>query len=231
MAIYMLKEIVNFATKWPCPDWFHVPMSTDVSAINTAIVAVAGSSNLRNALKWANTWRYNQNISISSTSGSYSWCANANSTTWFYCYYWELWSQSLYTMGQWYGMPIRPIRNTPKKPTSSWTMLYWTSIAAGGVFRNKSEWLISVSSDWNTRYTIADKNIWAANTSSGWYYYQHGNCYWFSWAWWSSTSTKQSTTWYWPWNYYTSSTWVKQNPWASTNNNNLRWGASWNVPV
>jgi len=104
-----------------------------------------------------------------------------------------------------------------------------TMVDTAWIYHNSWEWLISFSSDWTTWYTIADKNLWATSTDitssdSYWNYYQRWNNYWFVY-WWSpttSSSTVNAST-YWPWNYYSSSTFRTVNRWDSSNNTNLWW--------
>ena len=85
--------------------------------------------------------------------------------------------------------------------------------------------------------TIADKNLWAtqvynngdtlseANCGK---YYQRWNNYWFPWDWSNVTisSTNPDLSAYWPWNYYSSSTFINSWVWY-TINTNLWWGVSW----
>lgn len=106
------------------------------------------------------------------------------------------------------------------------------------IYHNAGLGLISLSSDWETWITIADKNLWAYsvwNSWAGlsqdncWYYYQCGNNYWFRWSWTispTSTSSVNAGT-YWPWNYYSSSTFIKTSPRDSSYNTNLRWWVTW----
>lgn len=79
-----------------------------------------------------------------------------------------------------------------------------------GVYHSPSLWLISLSSDWETRTTIADKNLWAtevynqgdaATLSKFWYRYQFWNNYWF-WNNFNKIRWPISLEWYWPNNYY-----------------------------
>ena len=111
------------------------------------------------------------------------------------------------------------------------------------IYRNQTEWIISLSSDGTTRITIADKNLWAtqvyndgdtlseANCGK---YYQRGNNYWFPFTWSVTTSSTKVNAWtYWPWNYYSSSTFITPSTspynWDSSNNSNL-WGwTTWTV--
>ena len=106
------------------------------------------------------------------------------------------------------------------------------------IYHNSDLWLISLSSDGSTRYTIADKNIWATTVYNDWdtlsqnncgKYYQWGNNYWFPFTWSVSTSSsKVNASNYWPWNYYSSSTFITINgSWDSSDNNNLRWWITW----
>lgn len=115
----------------------------------------------------------------------------------------------------WVDEPIVPI-------TTSW------------IYHNSSLWLISLSSDWSTRYTIADKNLGATTVYNNWdtlswsncgSYFQRGNVRAFPNMWtasfsYSSTAVDAST--YWPWNYY-NWWWINVNPRDSTINYDLYW--------
>lgn len=96
------------------------------------------------------------------------------------------------------------------------------------IYHNVTLWLISLSSDWENWITIADKNLWATSTdvtsqNSFWKYYQRWNNYWYYyWSTVSLGSTIDASS-YWPDNYYSSSNFVKNYLWDSSNNWNLRW--------
>ena len=89
-------------------------------------------------------------------------------------------------------------------------------VTQAGIYHNPSLGLISLSSDWENWITIADKNlgatevwnIWDELTNANcWNYYQWWNNYWFPWPEWPNptiSNVKVDTTWYWPWNYYSS---------------------------
>ena len=108
-----------------------------------------------------------------------------------------------------------------------------TPITTAWIYHNASLWLISLSSDGSTRYTIADKNLWATtvynywdtlSAANCWKYYQRWNNYWFPFSWSVTTSSSQvNASSYWPWNYYNSSTFIKHYQWDSSWNTNLRW--------
>mgnify|MGYP003307556149 CR=1 FL=1 len=115
--------------------------------------------------------------------------------------------------------PIQPI-------TESW------------IYHNAELWLISLSSNWTDWLTIADKNLGATTVYNDWdtlseancgKYYQWGNNYGFPRTWTVTTSsTKVNASSYWPWNYYSSNTFITgYNDWSSTNNANLRWWVTW----
>lgn len=107
------------------------------------------------------------------------------------------------------------------------------------IYHSASLWLISLSSDWSTWLTIADKNLWATQVFNKWdaytaancgYYYQWWNNYWFPRSWTVTTLRWQVNAGsYWPWNYYSSSTfrtWQSsywQYWWDSSWNANLWW--------
>lgn len=243
-------NIINFATQWPAPDGFHVPLTTEWQAVRSIRVALGGGGSA-----WTNFW-----IALKLPFTGY----RADSTAGFYSQgsRGRYWSSSRYDANYAYRMEIRPsditatnsstrasgssvrcFKNDPTVPTSSWVKLYWTSIESWWIFWNSTDWLISLSSDWTTWITIADKNLGATTVwNSGdtlseancGYYYQRWNNYGFPFTW---TITNQSTTQvdasaYWPWNYYSSDTFIKYSwRWDSTDNWNLWWWEDGNVPV
>ena len=81
--------------------------------------------------------------------------------------------------------------------------------------------------------TIMDRNLCATanditNPDSYWCYYQWWNNYWFPSNWTITTSSSQvNASWYGPWNYYNSGTFIIRTTgpysWDSTNNRNLWW--------
>lgn len=245
---YKIKKVLVWKDssdmQWPCPDWFHVPTSTEWESVKTIWTSLWwGGSDwtgfltiLKLPLSWAIEWS--------------SWNISAQWSYWYY------WSSSPYgsskptyasylLIGASYILPtydnprsswhsIRPFKNSSVIPTSSWTKLYWTSIESWWIFWNSADWLISLSSNGSTWVTIADKNLWATtvweswNTLSQnncWYYYQRWNNYGFPFTWATSTSSTQVNAQnYWPWNYYSWSTFIKwNNDWSSVQNDNLRW--------
>lgn len=105
------------------------------------------------------------------------------------------------------------------------------------IYHNATLWVISLSSDGENWITIADKNLGAttvynngdtlSEANSG-KYYQWGNNYWFPFTWSVTTSSTQvNASNYWPWNYYSSSTFITTNWWDSSRNTNLRWWVTW----
>jgi hypothetical protein len=112
-----------------------------------------------------------------------------------------------------------------------------TPVTTDWVYWSQSLWLISRVENGSTTHTMADKNLWASVVWNEWDtfsatncgdFYQRWNNYWFDYSWPSTTSnTPVDPTGYWPWNYYSSSTFIT-NPnypysWWSTFNANLRW--------
>lgn len=131
---------------------------------------------------------------------------------------------------------------------------FWVNIPAW-IYYNSELWLISISGDWNSWTTISDKNLWATNVwnssdnisslNCGWYY-QRWNNYMFPFEWGVTTSqyTVNASS-YWPWNYYSSSTFITTAPrddspynydlwwWITWTNSAMQWPcASWyHVPT
>lgn len=228
----------------PCQPWFHVPTYNEWDNIDTAwynLWAWVSSSNsfISKYLKLPLAWyRANDTWTVWNVEtrwyywmcihGQYNWWASyriirperAFSTS----HYDSLW------------LSIRPFKDTPVAPDSDWTVLYQGSWSAG-IFHNPDLWLISISSNWTTWYTIADKNIWATVVWNDWDTLSAENCWWFFQRWnnymfpriWSvttSSSTVDASS-YWPWNYYSSSTFIAINgSWSNPENRNLRWWVS-----
>lgn len=234
------------AMRWPCPSGFHVPMSSERTSIQTKMGELWIVNN-RGA-----EWRDNFKM-------PYPWnralWTGEHTDQWGHWYYWTCTKYSnernrlfsIYPTGagmwQWRWadwFSIRPFKDTPVIPDSNWTTLYaWTGDA--GIFHNSTLWLISISSDWTTWITIADKNLWATTVYNNWNtlsqdncgnFYQRWNNYWFPFTW-SITisSTLVDAGDYWPWNYYSSSTFItiSTSPynWSSVKNTNLRWWDTW----
>ena len=252
--------LVNFATQWPCPDGFHIPQSSERTNIFNAWESIwawnlSGDTNAKNRkiinyLKLPTHWARSGSDGSASTSqanGYYAspiWYDSSN------CYVLriprdtnslDVSSTNRFTN----GTNIRPFRNEPVVPNSSWTVLYqWTWTA--GIYHSSTLWLISISSNWTTRYTIADKNLGATTTFDAWDatqtaencggQFQWGNNYMFPFSWTVTTSTARvDATNYWPWNYYSDSTFRRRTSspysWDTSGNKNLRWWEDGNVPV
>ena len=85
--------------------------------------------------------------------------------------------------------------------------------------------------------TIADKNLGANIVYNYWDTLSANNCGGFFQRWnnymfpFSGASTKSGTqvnaTWYWPWNYYNSSTFITATRWDNSANYDLRWNKTW----
>lgn len=243
--------IINRATQWPCPDWFHVPLWSDWATLRSTMSSLSSNNAswyinklhmplawLRSSAAWALTnqwvtWYYD----CASASTSYNWWRRylyINSSNWVLNY-----DEYRAT-----GMTIRPFKNEFVEPDSTWTAIQWT-VWGNGIFWHSWLWLISIIYSSN-KITIADKNLWATTVynnwnalsqSNCWTYHQWWNNYWFAWTGSISTSwTKVNASNYWPWNYYSSGTFIYSNSWApndwsTVQNDNLRWWVTWNVPV
>ncbi len=237
------------AIQWPASAWYHIPLPEEWQAVYDIWTAlwwwVSDWTNFWASLKLPLAWYvdvlpvtiYNQwtNAYYWAAKGSASWCA--------YQFYFRNNSinPQLWTAYRSYGASIRCFKNVSVTPDLTWTKLYWTSIEEWWIFWDSVSWLISLSSDWQTWITIADKNLWATtvwnswdgvSAANCWNYYQWWNNYWFSWSWWYTESwTRVNTTWYWPWNYYSSSTFINPHyaDWSNPSNDNLWWWETWIV--
>ena len=238
------------AMQWPAPYGFHVPSNTEWQAIKDIWTTLGWWDS-----DWTNFWialklpfagrrsYLNSSVSDQGTRGRYWSSSRSNETNAYYLY---LGSAIINPQSYTYrsdGFSVRCFKNFPIIPTLSWTKLYWTSIESWWIFWNSVDWLISLSSDWQTWITIADKNLWATTVWNNWdtlseancgWYFQWGNNYMFPFTW---TIANQSTTQvnannYWPWNYYSSDTFIKYNwSWDSSDNWNLRWWVTWVITL
>ena len=129
---------------------------------------------------------------------------------------------------------------TPVKEVYLWDTKIRPKPMPAWIYHNSTLWLISLSSDWQTWITIADKNLGATAVWNSWdalsqancgKYYQRWNNYGFPFTWSVTTSSsKVNAQNYWPWNYYSSSTFITASTggWDSSKNRNL-WGETTNT--
>lgn len=133
--------------------------------------------------------------------------------------------------------------NNELKAVYLWTTKVRPSVApitTSWIYRNQTDGLISLSSNWSTWLTIADKNLGATTVYNFWdtiseancgKYYQWWNNYWFPFTWSVTTSTTRvDLSSYWPWNYYSSSVYMMglyKNPnargWTTWTNEAKKW--------
>lgn len=245
MNIYIWEPVEVSDMQWPCPDGFHVPLQSEWVGVKTILDWLTFSETywniLRINLKMPYAWNRNPNSSwdvVNSGSRVSYWSSECSSGSWRFIMGTDsdlrMYYDNFSVTASWYS--IRPFKNEFVTPVSWWTVINWTLWGAW-IFWNQTDWIISITSDWSTGYTIADKNLWATvvynnwdtlSESNCWYFYQQGNNYWFPWTWSVTTSsTKVNAQNYWPWNYYSSSTFITVwGNWDSSNNTNLRWWVS-----
>ena len=234
----------EYYNQWPCPDWFHVPTSIEMSYIWNMLQTYTGSSSYSNLLSiykmplawmWEDWWwTYWMWSAANYYTCSTSW---ANAIRFFYN---SSGVSPTATINREYAFPIRAFKNEPVEPNWSW----WTRIAVWDVtahwewiWRNSDLWLITIVeySTWRHYYTtIADKNVWATTVYSSWATLSQNNC-WNYFQWWNNywfpfsgtittSSTKIDASDYWPTNPYESSTFITWWwDWSTVQNDNLWW--------
>lgn len=231
------------AMQWPCATWYHIPMESERANIKTIWTTLGWTAN-----DWAGFWAAvkmpfawdrayaSGNINNQWTSWKY-WSVTADGTlvSSVMIGSWTFSTTNGQQRSRWFT--IRAIKDEPVVPDAWWTMTYWVSIQDGWIFWSSADWLVSLSSDWETWITIADKNLWATTVWSSWdtesyancwNYYQRWNNYWFDWWTVTTSSTQVDASTYWPWNYYTWSTFIKwSSDWSSVQNDNLWWWVTW----
>lgn len=238
------------AMRWPCPVGFHVPLTSESTTLVTALsdlgMDTSNWADISQYLKIPYAWyRYYTNGDISQQGVAWWYWAS----DWYSDSNYRLGNCVLFTSTVLYannnqyrtlGLPVRPFKDTPVIPDSWWTQLYaWTWNS--WVFHNSTLWLISISSDWTNWITISDKNLWATTVYNNWDTLSESNCWWYFQRWnnymfpftWSITTTYWyvDATNYWPWNYYSDSTFIKSTlssrDWCYPTNNDLRWRTTW----
>ena len=243
--------------RWPCAEWYHVPSLNELQSLYSILLdfwfisigtsaeyTVNNFSNIEQCLLAPSQW------DLWFSNGNYE--TRANNIRWLSCtsaadavaYSTYISSSSAYlnryssfTTIKTLALAIRPFKDTVVIPDNNWTVLYqWTWSA--WFYHNSALWLISASSDWTNWITFADKNLWATNVYTSWATLSEANCwklyqwwnnYWFTW--WVNASSKSwnqvDASKKWPWNYYSSSTFIYRSTtpywWDSSNNANLRW--------
>lgn len=235
--IYNNAPVTHSDMQWPCPTGFHVPTMQERVWLKSIMdyeslpvwemyedVLFMPITGRRRYADWnyvSETYaRYRTSIGFKVSSSLYAGCLGFTDST--------VDAQLSEVISA--GRPIRAFKDSFEVPTSS------RYNVDDGIYRNQSEWLISITSDWTTGYTIMDKNLWATTVYHYWdtlsqancgNLYQRWNNYGFPWNWTITTSsTKVDVSWYWPWNYYYSDTFIKWGTWQSSSNLNLRWGVS-----
>lgn len=253
---WMIKSIITpdvevfddySAIQWPCPEWFHLPTASELTALKSTLTTLWIATNewlqryLRMPLSWCREdwwWVY-----WAWTNGNYYSCSVSwnNAIRFFFG---NTFTPNA-TINRAYWLTIRAFKDVPVVPDENWTELYadpnatWWWLWPSWVYHNPTLWLISFSSDWEIWKTIADKNLWATSVytywasltqANCWKYYQWWNNYWFAFTWnVTQSSTQVDTSGYWPGNYYSSSTFITWNwiDWSSSKNDNLWWITTW----
>ena len=245
-----IENICESDMQWPCPSGFHVPT---VNEWNWLINIMKNALSLQYWPDWMGylhmplAWQRDcesSDVEYQREEGFYVTSIFDDATPSFSGAFFLLVrpGDTVYVEEYWLpvaiGLSIRWFKNEYITPTSSWTVVQWTLWSAW-IFRDQTNWLISIT-DWTTGYTMMDKNLWATTVWNTWdtlseancgKYYQWWNNYWFPRSWSITTSSTQvDASWYWPWNYYSSSTFITTSTspfdWSSVENKNLRWWVS-----
>lgn len=236
--------------QWPCPSGFHVPTMTEWQSVYNIWRALGGATsgtgwtNFGVALKLPFAWRRLANNSNVNAQGAWwhyvSSVLNGEKPYYLFFESSSINSPQSESATAALGYSIRAFKNTPVVPTSSWTKMYWTSIESWWIFWDSTEGLISLSSNWSSWVTMQDKNLWATTVWNSWdtlseancgWYFQRWNNYMFPWTWSVTTfGTRPTISGYWPWNYYSSSTFIITSEgepwWYNSSTSNLWWWVS-----
>ena len=235
------------ATQWPCPEWFHIPLSSEWQALYNIFTWLgftsSSASDWINYFKMPYAWsrKYSDSNTTSQNDRWFYWSStNSGEYKAYYLFFYASWIFPLYDTYRAAGYSVRPFYNEWITPNWWWQVLYQGSWSAW-IYWHKDLWLITASSNGTAWVTIADKNLWATTVYNSWDelseencwgYYQWWNNYMFPWTWTVTTSSTQvDASSYWPGNWYNSSTFITAgvNRWDTTDNRNLWWWVDWNV--
>lgn len=230
--------------QWPAPDGFHIPLVDEWQGIYDTYRGLGLSEgDFATYLKLPKAGYRSFRDSAINNQGDYGeyWSSSPYESPFpGQAYMLELAMSYVFPQnnyGHTFGCSVRCMKNSPAIPTNDWTVLYQGNWGAW-IYHNPTDWLISLSANGTTWYTIMDKNLWASTVYNNgdtltqanmWNMYQWGNNYWFPSTWTISktSSTQVDASTYWPWNYYSSDTFIIQNDdWESPINDNLRWWVS-----
>lgn len=229
-----------YLIKWPCPDWFHIPLQQDFADMISIFQSLGvywwrwWITNLHMPIVWYRKYDDPSTV-IENVYNTYYWCINPN---WNGDYaatlninprnsQLKLFSEYI---SNWHS--IRPFKDEYVEPDDSWTVLIWTAWG-NWLFWNESLWLFSLKYD-DKKFTLSDKNVWATEVwtfwwsytpENCWYLFQRWNNYWFP----SFGSLEKISTEvidasdYWPKNPYSSDTFIQSNVRNNPLNTNLWW--------
>lgn len=235
------------AMRGPCSEWFHVPTKDEWVNLIWILISTFWLTNwnatLKTYLKMPIIGRRYKNDSTPDEdySTAYYWSCTYWATLVYYLNSFVSWIYPSSTTNSAYWLSVRWFKDVSVTPAgSSWVELF--SYNDGWIYHNPTLWLISISSDWIDWITIADKNVWATTVyndwdtpseANCWKYYQRWNNYWFPFSWNVLTdNTQVDASTYWPWNYYSSNTFIIWNDsWDSSINKNLWWWETWVVQL
>lgn len=228
------------AIQWPCAEGFHIPSETEfdwLASLASDLWLSADDYSIK--LHIPVSWWIDTDWTKRTSALWRLWTRTKSFTNYagVAYIYWDSEVKKNINAQTTLGYNIRPFHNWYVSPISSWTVIQWT-LGSAWIFRDTVNWLISITGDGTTWYTISDKNLWATTVYNSWdtlseancgKYYQRWNNYWFPFTWPTTTSTTAiDASSYWPWNYYNSSTFIKINwTWDSSYNNNLWWDITW----
>ena len=255
--ISIWSVVINWR-QWPAPEWFHVPSVDEWASLETLMdnAGLSSWNDWKTNLYMPFSWHRYDDASIDVqwtewyywSSTPFSWTgtiAESSSYNLFIATTWNAGPREYSIRSYW--LSIRCFKDTPVEienpltPWWDWDLI--TNVGLGFyIFHSPSLWVITIMSrnSWREYITIADKNLWATTVyndwdilseANCWKYYQWWNNYWFPWTWAITTSgTQVDASWYWPWNYYSSDTFITwYADWSSVRNPNLWWDTTWTI--
>lgn len=169
-------------TKWPCPDWYHLPSSSDMTALNTiltdlrwsTVISWTGKHNMvfcvGKYLFWPRCCYYIDSSGIPHTYSSVPalcWGQSENGCSfrglgwWGSNWYWATTATDMYGRAH----PIRPFKDVPSIPDGTWERLFektTPTLELVSISKNPIDTWERCEIIWNTT-NISYWNMWTSS--------------------------------------------------------------------
>ena len=182
MSVYIWAATKNdySAMRGPCPEGFHVPTYDDWDAMPNGSENLFQLYHLPPGFEFSST---SLRIVEHTSTSDYRICnrvsVQTSQSTAQVLHIYSGWWANHYPCSIVQANHIRPFKDIPAYPDSTWTKVYEEEDECE-VYHNATLWLITVhyysTDDCWIRKTMADKNLWATTVYNNWDALSEANC-------------------------------------------------------